>query len=77
MSSTAPVVLGTGAGRGLGRGVALALAKAGYSVALNYASDSRAAQEALELCRKARASPSQKFIALKRPISATRKRGTL
>ena len=77
MSSTVPVVLVTGAGRGLGRGVALALAGAGYSVALNYAADSRAAQEALELCRKAALHKAQKFICLQADIGVAVERNSL
>ena len=77
MKSIPPVVLVTGAGRGLGRGVALALAGAGYSVALNYAADSRAAQEALELCRKAAPYKEQKFICLQADIGVAGERNTL
>ena len=47
-----PVVLVTGASRGLGRGIALELARAGYSVAINYASNRAAAEETLALCRR-------------------------
>ena len=50
-----PVVLVTGASRGLGRGIALELARVGYSVAINYASNRAAAEETLELCRRASA----------------------
>ncbi len=51
--ASSPVVLVTGASRGLGRGIAVTLARAGYSVAINYASNSTAADETLELCRQA------------------------
>jgi 3-oxoacyl-[acyl-carrier protein] reductase len=44
MSQERPAALVTGASRGIGRGTALALARAGYDVAVNYAS-SRAAAE--------------------------------
>jgi 3-oxoacyl-[acyl-carrier protein] reductase len=47
----APVILVTGASRGLGRGIALRLAREGYSVAVNYARNSAAAEETLERCR--------------------------
>ncbi|MBL4574981.1 MAG: 3-ketoacyl-ACP reductase [Opitutaceae bacterium] len=39
----------TGASRGIGRGIALELAKAGYQIAINYASNEVAAEEALAL----------------------------
>lgn len=61
-----PVVLVTGASRGLGRGVALALAAEGYDLAIHYASNRGAADEAIELCRKAGKDPAQKFL----PVSA-------
>jgi 3-oxoacyl-[acyl-carrier protein] reductase len=41
----------TGASRGIGRGIAIELAKAGYRVAINYASNAEAAEEALKLVR--------------------------
>ncbi|MEY4488901.1 MAG: hypothetical protein RIQ79_1409 [Verrucomicrobiota bacterium] len=43
----------TGASRGIGRGIALELAKAGGLVAINYAGNEAAANEALELVRAA------------------------
>ena len=60
-----PVVLVTGASRGLGRGIALRLAELGMSVALNYAGNSRAAEETLELCRSAGRAPGQQFAAIR------------
>ena len=53
VQASSPVVLVTGASRGLGRGIAVSLAGAGYSIAINYASNSAAADETLELCRQA------------------------
>jgi len=43
----------SGASRGIGRAIAVALARGGASVALNYAGNDAAAQEALGLCREA------------------------
>jgi len=57
-----PVVLVTGASRGLGRGIALELARAGYSVAINYATNRGAAEETIELCRANARRPEQRFL---------------
>ena len=43
----------SGASRGIGRGIALALARAGHSVAINYASNRDAAEECRRLCQAA------------------------
>jgi 3-oxoacyl-[acyl-carrier protein] reductase len=48
-----PVSLVTGAGRGIGRGISVELAKLGHAVVINYARNSRAAQECLQLVREA------------------------
>jgi 3-oxoacyl-[acyl-carrier protein] reductase len=69
MAKTPPVILVTGAGRGLGRGIALELAREGCSVALNYARDRTAAEEAAALCRRAAASRRQKFVPIQADIS--------
>lgn len=61
-----PVILVTGASRGLGRGVALSLAKEGYDVAVHYASNRAAADEAVQLCRDAALDKAQRFF----PVSA-------
>jgi NAD(P)-dependent dehydrogenase (short-subunit alcohol dehydrogenase family) len=47
----AAAVLVTGASRGLGRGIAEALARDGHDVAIHYASNRRAAEEAQAACR--------------------------
>src|SRR5512133_1313252 len=43
----------TGASRGIGRAIAVALARGGAKVALNYAGNQAAAEEALRLVREA------------------------
>lgn len=43
----------TGAGRGIGRGIALELAKLGHNVVINYAGNSAAADECLQMVREA------------------------
>jgi short-subunit dehydrogenase len=51
MSKSSALV--TGASRGIGRGIAVELARAGYRVAINYAGNLEAANEALGLVRAA------------------------
>jgi NAD(P)-dependent dehydrogenase (short-subunit alcohol dehydrogenase family) len=48
-----PVSLVTGAGRGIGRGIAVELAKLGHTVIINYAGNSSAAEDCLQLVRSA------------------------
>jgi NAD(P)-dependent dehydrogenase (short-subunit alcohol dehydrogenase family) len=57
-----PSVLVTGASRGLGRGIAVEAAAQGLSVAINYASNVEAAEETAALCRRAAATPRQRFV---------------
>jgi 3-oxoacyl-[acyl-carrier protein] reductase len=57
-----PVVLVTGSSRGLGRGVAEVLAKAGFSVAIHYASNRDAAHATAEACGKLATNAEQKFV---------------
>lgn len=45
-----PVALITGASRGIGRGIALELAKIGYDLIINYASDTRTAEQTVAKC---------------------------
>ena len=47
------ISLVTGAGRGIGRGIALELAKLGHNIVINYAGNSAAAAECLQLVRDA------------------------
>lgn len=49
----APLALVTGASRGIGRGIAIALARAGWSVAINFAANRDAAAECQRLCQAA------------------------
>lgn len=48
-----PVALVTGASRGIGRGIAIELAKAGFDVAINYASSHEGGVETARLCIEA------------------------
>ncbi|HEX9996555.1 MAG TPA: 3-ketoacyl-ACP reductase [Abditibacterium sp.] len=50
---THPISLVTGAGRGIGRGIAVELAKLGHNIVVNYAGNSAAADECLQLVREA------------------------
>jgi NAD(P)-dependent dehydrogenase (short-subunit alcohol dehydrogenase family) len=49
----APISLVTGAGRGIGRGIAIELAKLGHNLVINYAGNSAAADECLQLVKEA------------------------
>jgi NAD(P)-dependent dehydrogenase (short-subunit alcohol dehydrogenase family) len=61
----APTALVTGASRGLGRGVALELARAGFSVAVHYATGREAADETVAACFGVAAEPGrQDFFAV-------------
>ncbi|HEX8552829.1 MAG TPA: 3-ketoacyl-ACP reductase [Abditibacteriaceae bacterium] len=47
------IAIVTGAGRGIGRGIAIELARLGHSVVINYAGNSAAAEECLQLVQEA------------------------
>jgi NAD(P)-dependent dehydrogenase (short-subunit alcohol dehydrogenase family) len=64
-----PVILITGSSRGLGRGIALRCARVGYSVAINYAGNREAAEEAAALCDAQKISGEQRFIPVKADIT--------
>jgi NAD(P)-dependent dehydrogenase (short-subunit alcohol dehydrogenase family) len=66
-----PTVLVTGASRGLGRGIAVEAAAQGLSVAINYASNAEAAEETAGLCRRAAATPQQRFVPVRGDIGRT------
>ena len=72
-----PVVLVTGASRGLGRGIAIEAAAEGLSVAINYASNSAAADETAQLCAGAAKHPQQRFVAVRGDISVREDRASL
>lgn len=71
MTVSAPVVLVTGSSRGLGRGIAIELAKAGCSVAINYAGNKQAAEECAQLCADVQTSDVQRFLPVQADISNT------
>lgn len=77
MSADRPVVLVTGASRGIGRGIALHLAAAGYSVAVNYRSNTQAADAAVEACRAAAAGNGQFFEKVQGDVGEKAGRDTL
>ena len=76
MSEQSPVILVTGASRGLGRGIALELSRAGYSVAINFAGNVKAANDTKELCQQVAKNDSQTFLPVQADVSnaADRKR---
>lgn len=83
-ASKSPGVLVTGGGRGIGRGIAINLAAQGYSVAVNYRSNAEAAEEALELCRRAFADAgaaprwtSPRFVAIQADVAKPQERRRL
>jgi 3-oxoacyl-[acyl-carrier protein] reductase len=71
------VVLVTGASRGLGRGIAVELARGGYSVAISYAGNAQAADEAAALCRGAAVSASQRFVPAQGDVSSAESRAAM
>ena len=64
-----PVILVTGSSRGLGRGIAQQLAQHGYSVAINYASNAKAADETLALCESVRQNDDQQFLTVQADVA--------
>ncbi len=74
MQESLPVVLVTGSSRGLGRGIAFQLAEEGYSVAINYTSNSDAAEDTVSECLKRAPHAAQQFFPVKADISDSRAR---
>lgn len=70
-ASSPPVVLVTGSSRGLGRGVAEELARAGCSVAVHYASNRAAAEQAAAACEAAAVAADQRFPLVQGDIGST------
>ena len=77
MAKIIPTAIVTGASRGLGRGIAVELAAGGYSVAINYAGNVKAAEETAKLCKEVRTDSAQKFITVQADISSKEDRERL
>jgi NAD(P)-dependent dehydrogenase (short-subunit alcohol dehydrogenase family) len=69
-----PVVLVTGASRGLGRGIALGCARAGFSVAVHFASHEEAALQTVALCREAAPHQGQRFVPVQGNLAMSEER---
>lgn len=74
MSTRTPVVLITGASRGLGSGIAIHCAKLGFSVAINYAGNRKAAAATAEECSKHRVDKGQRFIPIQANVNSREER---
>jgi NAD(P)-dependent dehydrogenase (short-subunit alcohol dehydrogenase family) len=72
--SEPPVILVTGASRGLGRGIAEALAADGMSVAIHYAGNRAAAEEAQAACFAVAVSTAQRFDLIQADIGDSAQR---
>ena len=73
-----PAALVTGGSRGIGRGICLSLARAGFGVAINYASKAAAAEECKQLCIEAASDPKKaKFETVQADISRPEGRARL
>ncbi len=77
MTKNIPVILVTGASRGLGRGIAIECAKSGYSVAINYAGNEKAALETQNFCEEFKINNDQKFMPIQGDISSGKSRKNL
>jgi 3-oxoacyl-[acyl-carrier protein] reductase len=72
-----PAVLVTGASRGLGRGIAQACARAGYHVAVHYASNQAAAAETVSLCHSHARDPNQQFVPVRGDLAVPADRSAI
>jgi len=70
MAEHTPVAIVTGGSRGLGRGIAVRLAELGFSIILNYAGNTAAAAETVELCRSRQSQLDQRFIPFQADMAA-------
>ena len=77
MKKALPVVLVTGASRGLGRGIAVELAARGFSIAVNYSQNRKAAEETITLCSALRPDKTQHFVAIQADIGDSKQREEL
>ena len=77
LSTVPPVALVTGSSRGLGRGVAEVLAASGYSVAIHYARNKEAAEQAAAACAAKATNPAQKFIPVSGDLGSSSDRVSL
>ncbi len=77
MDKSLPVVLITGASRGLGRGIAQRVAELGCSIGIHYASNTAAAKETIDLCKKKQSRKEQGFVAIQADISSDEERRSL
>jgi 3-oxoacyl-[acyl-carrier protein] reductase len=78
MFTASQVALVTGSSRGIGRGIAVELARAGFSVAINYAGNKDAARKCKALCEKAAPRQSSSaFEIIQADISKTQDRARL
>ncbi|MGC8643922.1 MAG: SDR family NAD(P)-dependent oxidoreductase, partial [Isosphaeraceae bacterium] len=66
VSQEGQVAVVTGGGRGIGRGIVIELAAAGFSVVVNYRSDSAAAHDC---CREAEARGAPRALALQTDVA--------
>ncbi len=76
-SNNTPSVLITGASRGIGRGIAIHAAKNGWSVGINFLSNSNAAEETRRLCQEASTDEAQQFVLLQADIASHEDRARL
>lgn len=72
-----PVALVTGSSRGLGRGIAIEAAAQGLSVAINYVSNTAAAEQTASACRSAATRPGQRFVLVRGDVGRAEDRAAI